>query len=347
MSRRVLVLAVSGFLTVLLAAAAALLPVPYVALQPGPTTNTLGTVGGKELIRISGHRTYPDNGHLDLVTVSVLGGPRQKLDLVTAVSGWLDDTVAVVPESTIYPKNESAKEAEQQSAAEMSDSQENATTAALRQLGVPVTTKVLVDSLSPTSPSKGLLKAGDEIVTVDGKPVIGGASLRAAVTAHTAGQVALLVVRRGGKDVSASVTTVSAPEDDRAIIGITTRDMATYPFTVEISLQDVGGPSAGLMFALGIVDKLTSGSLTGGRYVAGTGTIDDVGKVGAIGGIPQKMVGARRNGATVFLSPAENCGEAKANVPSGLRLVKVRSLADALSSLKKLEAGRTSSLPRC
>jgi PDZ domain-containing protein len=347
MSRRVLVLAVAGFLTVLLAATAALLPVPYVALQPGPTTNTLGKVGDTELIRIEGRRTYPDRGHLDLVTVSVLGGPRQRLDLVTALKGWLDDSVAVVPETTVYPEGESAEEAEEQSAAEMSDSQENATTAALRELGIPVVSKVVIDDFSPGSPSKGKLEKGDQLVSVNGKAVAGGASLRDAVTGLEPGDEVRLGVLRDGKQVNTTVTTVAAPDDGRAIIGVTTRDRAEYPFTVEISLKDVGGPSAGLMFALGIVDKLTPGSLTGGAFIAGTGTIDDAGRVGAIGGIAQKMIGARRKGATVFLSPASNCPQARQAVPDGLRLVKIRRLSEAVDALDDLKAGRVGELPTC
>ena len=347
MSRRMLVLAAAGFLTVFLAAIAALLPVPYVSLQPGPTTNTLGAVDGKDLIRIDGRRTYPDKGHLDLVTVSVLGGPRQRLDLATALLGWLDDAKAVVPERTVYPAGQTAKQAEAESAAEMSDSQENATTAALRQLDIPVTTSVVVAALSPGSASTGKLEAGDVLVSVDGTPVIGGASLREAITSKKPGDPVQLVVRRDGAEISTTVTTGKAPDDGRAVIGVETRDEADYPFMVEISLRDVGGPSAGLMFALGIVDKLTPGSLTGGRFIAGTGTIDDAGTVGPIGGITQKMIGARGNGATVFLSPVENCATAKATVPDGIRLVRVDTLGDAVAALQDLEAGRTDALPRC
>lgn len=348
MSRRVLVLAVAGLLTVVLAAAAALLPVPYVALQPGPTTNTLGSVGGTELIKIAGRPTYPDRGHLDLVTVSVLGGPRQRLDLVTALRGWLDERIAIVPEATVFPKGESADEAERQSAAEMTQSQQDATTAALRQLGIPVTSTVVVAGLSPGSPSKGLLEVGDRIVSVDGRSVDGGAALRAAITATKPGRPVRLVVRRGEKkQLRRTVTTTAAKDDGRAIIGVTTRDSVTYPFTVNISLKDVGGPSAGLMFALGIVDKLTPGSLTGGKFIAGTGTIDAQGRVGEIGGITQKMLGAQGNGATVFLSPAKNCPQAKATKPDGLRLVKVTTLTSAVNALDHLRAGRTAGLPRC
>lgn len=344
MSRRAVTLAVAGILVVLLSAVAALLPVPYVALSPGPTTNTLGSVGRTVLIRIDGRRTYPANGHLDLTTVSVLGGPRQRMDLVSALRGWLNHDIAIVPEETIYPKNESATEVEQQSAAEMKDSQENATTAALRQLGIQVDTRVVVDKLGPSSPSKGKLQPGDVIREVDGQQVLGGAALRALITRHKPGEPVQLAIDRGGRRLDVTVTTAKA-DDGRAIVGILTRDEATYPFTVQISLKDVGGPSAGLMFALGIVDKLTPGSLTGGAFIAGTGTIDDGGHVGEIGGIAQKMVGAREAGATVFLTPAGNCAEALRNAPKGLRLVKVDTLASAVSALDSLRAGRA--VPSC
>ena len=346
MSPRVATLAVAGLLVVVLAAVAALLPVPYVALSPGPTANTLGAVGGTDLIRIEGRRTFATDGHLDLTTVSVLGGPRQRMDIVTALSGWLDDDVAIVPEEQVYPDDETAEEAERQSAVEMTESQENATTAALRQLGIPVTTRVLVDELSDGSPARGRLEPGDVVLEVDGQPAAGGARLRALITAHEPGEQVRVAVRRDGKRVEASIKT-SAAEDGRAIVGILTKDEADYPFTVEISLRDVGGPSAGLMFALGIVDKLTPGALTGGSYVAGTGTIDDAGQVGAIGGIPQKMDGAREVGATVFLVPEGNCAEAVDTAPDGLRLVKVDSLEHAVTALDAMRAGRQDDLPVC
>ncbi|HET9944827.1 MAG TPA: PDZ domain-containing protein [Actinomycetes bacterium] len=346
MSRRTLTLAVAGFLVVLLSAVAALLPVPYVALEAGPVTNTLGSVGKTKLIRIDGRETYPVKGNLDLTTVHVLGGPGSQLGLVTALRGWLDDDVAIVPEDTVYPPGETAEQAEKESAAEMRDSQENATTAALRELGIPVEITSFVQDVPEGSPSSGKLEAGDELVAIDGTPVAGGTQLRELITAHDPGDDVQVTVRRDGAEQTETITTERA-EDGRAIVGITTRDEADYPFTVEIKLEDVGGPSAGLMFALGIVDKLTPGSLTDGAHIAGTGTIDDTGHVGAIGGIPQKMLGAKRAGATVFLAPAGNCDEAKETVPDGLRLVKARTLSSAVSSLEQLAEGRTEGLPRC
>lgn len=346
MSPRVVTLAAAGILVVVLAAVAALLPVPYVALSPGPTSDTLGVVGETQLIRIEGRTTYRTDGHLDLTTVSVLGGPRQRMDIVTALSGWLNDEVAIVPEEQVYPDDETAEEVEQQSAAEMIESQENATTAALRELGIPVTTRVVVDELSDDSPARGKLRPKDVVLAVDGQPAMGGSRLRELITAHEPGESVRITVQRDGKRVETSVTTVAA-DDGRAIVGILTRDDADYPFKVEISLRDVGGPSAGLMFALGIVDKLTPGALTGGRHIAGTGTIDDEGKVDAIGGIPQKMIGAKEAGAEAFLVPEGNCAEAVETAPEGLRLLKVTTLKDSVAALDALREDRSGDLPAC
>jgi PDZ domain-containing protein len=180
---------------------------------------------------------------------------------------------------------------------------------------------------------------------VDDQPAEGGARLRQLITRHKPGEQVTLTVQRAGRRMDERITTAAA-KDGRAIVGVLTRDEADYPFKVAISLKDVGGPSAGLMFALGVVDKLTPGSLSGGKYIAGTGTIDDSGKVGPIGGIPQKMAGARRAGATVFLAPAGNCAEAVKTVPAGLRLVKVDSLQSAVDALDAIREGK-GKVPAC
>ncbi|MEQ8143570.1 S16 family serine protease [Streptomyces sp. OP7] len=119
---------------------------------------------------------------------------------------------------------------------------------------------------------------------------------------------------------------------------------------VTLKLADVGGPSAGLLFSLGIVDKLdgdgSGGDLTGGRVIAGTGTIDAAGKVGAVGGVPLKTQAARRDGATVFLVPKDECSEARSELPEGLRLVPVTTLKGAVDALVALEKG-TGKVPSC
>lgn len=348
MTRRSATLTASAVLVVVLAAVATLLPVPYVVLAPGPTTNTLGAVGKTALIRIAGRPTYPTKGHLDLTTVAVIGGPSRHMDLVTALRGWLDGNRAVVPQETVYPKGRTVKQIEQEGVDDMKASESSATTAALRQLGIPVTSKLVVARLATPSPARGKLVAGDQILDVDGISAQESPTrLRDLIGKHKVGDTVRLTVLRKGKRLTASVVTAKAPEDGRPVIGILTEVDPDYAFTIDISLKDVGGPSAGLMFALGIVDKLTPGALNGGAFIAGTGTIDGQGKVGPIGGIPQKMAAAKEAGATVFLVPAGNCAEALGAAPKGLKLVKATTLDTAVRALDALRAGRTKALPAC
>jgi PDZ domain-containing protein len=338
---------VSAALLVVLVSVAALLPVPYVALLPGPTTNTLGAIKGKPLIEIEGTRTYQPKGHLNLTTVEVQGGPDHRFDLVTAFRGWLNSRVAVVPEETLFPPGSTAEQVEQQNAEEMELSQQSATTAALRELGYRVTTRVAVSAVVEDAPALGKLKAGDTILAVDGRPITAPAQVGELIRKHSPGEKVAFTVEREGRRLEAEVPTRASPDDPTAaVVGIVPKEVAKYPFKVAIQLEDVGGPSAGLMFALGIVDKLNPEDITGGAFVAGTGTIDEKGQVGPIGGIQQKLVAARDAGATVFLTPAGNCADAAAAVPDGLRLVRVESLDGALSALEALRTGR-GGVPSC
>ena len=346
MARRTATLLVAAILVVVLAAGAAMLDVPYVVLQPGPTANTLGELDGKALITIEGHPTYPADGHLNLTTVSVVGGPGQRMDLLTALRAWLNRNDAVVPEEQVFPKGQTAKQADQENAAEMTQSQQEATAAALSHLGIPYVTKVTIDQVAKGEPADGKLRKGDVVVAVDGVSIHKGDDVRTLITKHAPGQTVRITVQRDGSEVTETVGTRKG-DDGKAIVGVLSAETYVFPFTVKISLNDVGGPSAGLMFALGIVDKLTPGDLTGGKFVAGTGTIDGNGHVGAIGGIQQKMRGARHAGARYFLVPADNCGEAKADHPAGLTLIKVSTLDAAVTDLDDVAAGKTSGFPAC
>jgi PDZ domain-containing protein len=313
------------------------MPVPYVALGPGPTVNTLGDSDGKPIIRITGHDTSTSRGHLNLTTVSVGDG----LDLGTAVRLWIDDSVAVVPREFVYPPNQSAKQTDAQNAADFKQSQSSAETVALRALGYPV--RVIVTELAAGSASAGKLAAGDVLTAVDGTPVTSREKLLELVRAKGPGQTLTVGYRRGGKPDRAAIVAGKAEDDPaRAALGVGVRQDQPHPFTIGIALDRIGGPSAGLMFALGIIDKIEPDDLTGGMFVAGTGTIDDEGMVGPIGGIQQKLVAARRAGATVFLVPAGNCAEAAAATPNGLRLVRVEKLDTALTALEQLRTHRGS-----
>jgi PDZ domain-containing protein len=344
---RTVVMLVAGFSAVLIATLAALLPVKYAVLHPGPVLNTLGEVKGKKLIAISGHTTYPTSGQLDLTTVSVVGGPDRPISLLQVVTGWLDKTAAVVPQEEVFAPGQTQKQSDEENQAEMVSSQESATAAALSTLGIKVPTKLAVAGVAPTAPASGVLLADDVISSVNGTPIIDLQKLRTVLEATTAGDEVTMVVRRKGADKTLKVKTLASPDDGRTVLGVYIDPTFSFPFSVKIQIEDIGGPSAGTMFALGIIDTLTEGDLTGGKKIAGTGTIDADGLVGPIGGIRQKLVGARDAGAKYFLAPADNCDEVVKHIPDGLTVVKIDTLGHAEDAVKAIAAGNVSGLAGC
>jgi Lon-like protease len=344
MSRRSLTLLIASIGTAVAIAVSVLVPVPYVILGPGPTLNTLGKdSSGRPLISISGRATYPVNGHLNMVTVSYQGCQGDRFNIFTALVAWLNPHQAVVPESEICPAGQTQQQTQQQDTQEMTGSQQSATAAALSQLHIAYSTQVVVVQTEKGLPAHGVLKAGDVITAVDGHPVTSQTGLTGLIGAHPAGSTLTVTITRNGQ--SKQVRVATRESGGHPVMGVEITGRYKFPFNVAISVGDIGGPSAGLMFALGIIDKLTKLDLTGGKFIAGTGEIEASGKVDAIGGIQQKMVGARNAGATVFLTPASNCADTKGAVPAGLRLVKVSTLAQAVSYLQAIKAG--GSVPSC
>lgn len=326
---------------------ATLLPVPYVVLRPGPVFDTLGSVGDQPVISISGAPTYPTSGRLDLTTVSESGGPRSRISVIDALRGWFDPDVAVVPTRLLYAPDTTPDQVEEEGAVEMVDSQDAAEVAALRQVGLPVTPTVEIAEVSADGASAGKIEVGDRVVSVDGVEVSTPEQVSEGVTTHRPGeQVRVGYVRKGVPGEVVVTTKASDSDPAKPRIGVVLRVGYTSPVTIDITLDDVGGPSAGLMFSLGIVDQLTPGALTGGRHVAGTGTIDADGEVGPIGGIHQKMAGARDAGASVFLVPQGNCSEARTDPPEGLRLVAVKTLDAAVEALEAIDSGQ-GAVPTC
>ena len=344
MSRRSLTLAVAGLATVAAIVVAVLFPVPYVILTPGPTLNTLGKdSSGQPLISITGTHTYPASGHLNLVTISYQGGPQSNLNIFQALRAWLNPSEAVVPETELFPPGQTAQQTQAQDTEQMASSQELATAAALTELHIKYQTTVEVLSTVPGYPASKVLKTGDVIEAVNGKPVTGESSLSSMINQQPAGTTLQLQVLRNGQTLTIPVASKSS--GGSAVIGVQVEEQYKFPFNVRISVGDIGGPSAGMMFALGIIDTLTPMNLTGGKFIAGTGEITAAGQVQPIGGIQQKMVGARDAGATVFLSPAGNCADTKGAVPAGLKVVKVSTLSQAVSDLEALKAGKP--VPSC
>jgi PDZ domain-containing protein len=337
MMRRGWTVLVGALVLLALSVGMSYLPVPYVVLGPGPTLDTLGKSDGKEIIAIKGRAVSKSEGHLNLTTVSV----RDQVDLASALRFWLDDDTAVVPRELVYPPDQSEQEVEQENEESFKASQTSAETAALRELGFPV--QVTVTELTDGSPSAGKLAEGDILTEVDGEPVTSRAKLIELIMDRKVGEPVTVTYARAGRSATATVTTAGSGEgaQRRPVIGVAVEQKQPHPFEVTFDLERIGGPSAGLMFALAIIDKLDPKDLTGGVFVAGTGEIDDEGYVGAIGGIPQKMIAAEKVGATVFLTPAANCAEAVKTVPDGLKLARVETLDDALEALEALREGGT------
>ncbi|MGW1023060.1 YlbL family protein [Streptomyces sp. NPDC002577] len=359
MPRRTATMLASTLILIALLCAGVLIQVPYAEMTPGPTVNTLGDHDGEPVLQISGRKTYPTTGHLNMTTVRVTSADYN-MNLVQAIYGWLARDSKIVPHETLYPDGKTEEQSTQENAEEFSQSQESAKVAALKELDIPVKSWVIVESVLKNSPAVGKLHAGDVIKAVDGTSVKQPQDVAELVTKHKPGENVVFTVvpakeqaaaEKAGKEATrtqqVTITTKKADDGDRAIVGIQAGTDHTFPFNIDIKLADVGGPSAGLMFALGIYDKLTPGSLTGGKFVAGTGTIDDSGTVGPIGGIQMKTVGARDKGAQYFLTPKDNCAAAAKDTPDGLTLVKVNTIDDALNALNDIREGKTADLPRC
>ncbi|ROS39948.1 PDZ domain-containing protein [Amycolatopsis thermoflava] len=342
MTRRGWTVVTSGVLIVAFGLIGAFVQVPYVAIGPGPTYDTLGQVNGVPVVEIDGQQTYPTAGELRMTTVSL----NDEISLFGALGLWVSGRYALAPREEYFRPGESDEQVQQENVQQFQDSQSNAEVAALRHLGFPV--KVLAQTIVDNTPASRVLAAGDRLLSVNGRAITNEDDVTAALADTTPGQTVPITFQHGTEPPRTEQITLAAnpdPSKKQGFMGLQPIDRADVPFDVKISLQDVGGPSAGLMFALAIVDRLTPGEMVAGEHVAGTGEITEKGQVGAIGGISFKVVAAREAGATVFLTPEANCAEASAAAPDGLKLVKVSDLDSALSALDALKAGQPT--PSC
>jgi Lon-like protease len=323
----------AALLALSLAVIGATLPVPFVALGPGPTYDTLGEFEGAPIITVDGLPSYPTSGHLNMTTVSV----TDQLPLFTALSYWASGERRVVPREALFPSNRTTEEVQQENAAQFASSELNAVSAALAELDEPAS--VIVVGVVPGSPADGRLQLEDQLVTVAGTPVTTADSVAGALTGTRPGDRVPIVLRRDGAEQTVDVVLGASGDRPQGFLGITPGLGAPPDADVRISLGGIGGPSAGLMFALGVLDRLTPGELTGGAFVAGTGAIGPAGDVSMIDGIPFKMIAARGVGATLFLVPAGNCAEAVSAVPEGLTLARVSTLDEAVTALDTVREG--------
>jgi Lon-like protease len=324
---------------------AAITPLPYVTYAPGLTINVLGDDGKQPIIDIQGHRTYRDTGQLRMTTVSVTER-NSKLDLFTLMRTWFSKDDGVYPFSAVYGSTGNQQQDTQEGQVEMVTSQDSAVAAALKQLGYHLHPAVEIVSVTPDMPADGKIKVRDILRRVGATPVTQHTNVAKLIAAVPNGQSVGMVVERDGKLVKVRVTPTTV--QGHRLVGVQLQIGYTFPFKVSVNISDnIGGPSAGLMFALSIYDTLTPGSLTGGQVVAGTGTIAADGTVGEIGGIQQKIAGARQDGAQLFLVPPSNCGDALGGDHGSMRLVKAATLKQAISDVKAWSANHSATLPSC
>ena len=336
---------VAGWIIVGTIALAAVLPTHFVVESAGPALNTIGKVDGTAMLTVSGKPTYPTSGELDMTTVYVQGGGQQRLGFFNVLFGWVDPHQDVLPEEMVLPRGTTSEQQSEQNTVMMDDSQQLSTAAALNELDIPFTQHLSVAGFATDQNAKAL-KTGDRLVAINGTPIADLDLLKAELQ-KAGGKPSELRILRDGKPLTVAVTT-SAGQGGQRQLGIMLGSGFDFPVDVKFGLENVGGPSAGMVFALAIVDQLSEGEMTGGKHFAGTGAITTDGQVQPIGGIAQKMVGAKSNGAQVFLAPAENCADVIGRVPAGLDVVKVATLAEARAAVEGIGSGQDpASFPTC
>lgn len=334
--------------------ALALVPAPYVIETPGPVYDTLGSAKDADgndvpLITVSGAPTYPTEGSLSMLTVYASGSPDNHPSWLEVISGWFRPDYAVIPMEVMYPVGTTRDDSVKAGQIQMDTSKQEAIAAALSALDIDYSSRVRVAEATEGYQASEVLKPGDLVVAANGTDVFDVSGLRALIADAGIGNQITLSVLRDGVSMDIPVDVVASQTDgETPVIGILCGGVYDFPFTIDVQINDVGGPSAGMMFALGIIDTLTPGSLTGGENVAGTGEIIADGTVGSIGGIVQKAYGARESGAEWLFLPRENCDELSGRVPSGLREIPVSNLSEALDALDAISSGEgIDSLPSC
>ena len=341
-------------LVVVLIAAVFLVPVNAVIEAPGPTWNVLdnGKSADQDVLKVSGTETYPTEGALRMTTVSVSGCPGYPVTTADLIAAWISSDRRIVDRNEVCPQNQSAQQVEETGKAQMTASQDSAVIAALIETGMAGAMHLTVTEVIEQQTSTEI-QAGDVLETItpeggEATTITSFSQLRELMTTIPEGTRVTLGVNRGEQQTTAALTTIAPQEGTTgSLLGLSLKISVDSTVEASFGLSDVGGPSAGMMFALGVVDEITPGSLTGGKDISGTGTINMDGQVGPIGGIQQKMAGARNSGSRFFLAPASNCDEVRGHEPEGMQVFAVSTLHEAVTATEAIASGNTSGLTTC
>jgi PDZ domain-containing protein len=347
-TRKAGVVAATGLVTSLLIAVLTVLPSPYAIEQPGPTYDTLASKDGVALVAIEGATTYESSGELRLTTVSFSEPGKRPFTLGRVIQAFVSPLRTVVPQEVIFGTPEEEEQQTQASAAQWISSQEAATVAALEAGGTVVPSTLTVAFVVDESLAKGLLLEGDILTALDGTELVTYSDLTALLEGRAPGDTITMTVERDGKTVEVTFDLIEDDQEPgRALMGIHIDPDFDLPVEVSVGIDRVGGPSAGMMFALAIMDKLTPEDELDGAKVAGTGEISVDGQVYPIGGIEYKLAGARAAGAEYFLAPVENCPAVIGHIPKGLSVYAVDDLSDAYAAIVAIGKHETANLPTC
>ncbi len=323
-----LVLSLAGLMT---------LPSGYVIERPGQVFNVMGELDEKPVISATDVETFKSETRLDITTVSLLGNRDSTPGWLQILAAWMDPDQVVLPLDEVYPPQLSTEQVRAESTAQMEVSQQDAIAAALTELGYELDRQLYVASVIAETPASKKLVAGDFVVAVSSVAVATYEELRAQIQLSEGNSVVIKVIR-DGKPMEFELT--PEKKEDSWVIGAMVGYVYDFPVDIKLQLGDVGGPSGGLIFALGIYDVLTEGSLAGKTHIAGTGTITADGTVGPIGGIELKLISAKKAGATLFLAPDGNCSEVVGQIPNGLSVVIVKDLKSALTAIQDFNSGK-------
>lgn len=329
------------------------IPFNYVLVYPGPTLNVIGNdAQGQRIIQVEDAPTYPTTGKLLMTTVSTVGGPENPVRGIDILRAFLTPGSDIQPLSERVPQGMTANKLRKIGAAQMLNSQQVSQAVALYALGYDISARLEVGEVVKGSASAGKLQAGDILLQASwgdkhSLDLSKLDSLNKLSEDVAAGTEVTFQIRRGGQEYSVPITPQASPTDGHPVFGFAYIPDVTLPVKIDFTVDEISGPSAGTMFALGIVDEMTPGSLTGGERIAGTGTISLSGKVGAISGIPQKLLAARRDGAKYFLAPVDNCQEVIGKEPEGLRVVAVDNFNQALQAVEDIAAGKGQRTKTC
>lgn len=318
-------------------------PSPYVIERPGPVVNTLGKieVDGKTrpVIDIHGAETFEHEGALNLLTVTIVGNPDKPLGWFSLVPTLFDHTQELRPINEIFGDDRTAEERQETNRLLMDNSQSTATAAALTALEIPFEAEVLVGAVIPETPAENVLREGDQIMRVDGELVTGSSMLRRVIAEHDPQSEIELTLIREKTPKTVKIVPMRPEGQTRSVVGVLLETSYEFPFEVDIALEQIGGPSAGMMFALGIYEELTEGSLTGGHVISGTGTVDDAGDVGAIGGLSQKIWGAHQSQSELFIMPVANCAHLPQDLPENMQISPVLNTSEAIAAIEAFANG--------